>query len=78
LNTFYNTFRVYDRTKFSELKKAACAFWDVNDQAYVLTDEYFNNLSTVHDSVLEFFRYSHEPANADRLAIVYLVETDQL
>ena len=31
LNTFFNTFRVYDRTKFSELKKAACSFWGLKD-----------------------------------------------
>ena len=59
LNTFFNTFRVYNRTKFSELKKAACLFWGLKDQAYILTDEYFNNLSPIHDTILDFFKYSN-------------------
>ncbi len=76
LNTFFNTFRVYDRTKFSELKKAACSFWGLKDQAYILTDEYFNNLAPVHDTVVDFFKFSCLPFNQENLAIVYLIEAN--
>lgn len=55
--------RVYNRTTFSELKRASCLFWKVNDQAYILTDEYYNDLATVHEPVLDFFRSEHVPWN---------------
>ena len=54
-NVFFNTFRVYERTKFEDLKKAACTFWHLKDQAYILTDECFNNLAPVQETVLMFF-----------------------
>ena len=47
------TFKVYQRTNFDEIKLAACRFWGFENFAeqWVITDEYFNNLSTYKDTV---------------------------
>ena len=51
---FIQTFKIYSNTTFDDIKIAACNFWDFvegeNDK-FVLTDEYFNNLSTYKDSI---------------------------
>jgi hypothetical protein len=75
-NPFSATFRIYAKTKFHELKKAACDFWGFKDQAYSLTDEYFNNLSTFQEPILEFYRNQYTPFNPEKHAIVYLFEAD--
>ena len=45
------TFRVYQDTKFEDIKKAACLYYKKIDQSFTLTDEYFNNLSAVAISI---------------------------
>lgn len=41
---------------FDDIKKAACHFWELNQKdKYVLTDEYFNNLSTYKDPIQTFY-----------------------
>lgn len=57
------TFKVYQNTTFDDILKAACQFWfgkytkegiivpEFLNEKYVLTDEYFNNLSTYKDYV---------------------------
>lgn len=51
---------------FSEIKKAACEFWGKIEQKYVLTDEYFNNLVSFNDSVMNFFK-SYSCLNPDQV-----------
>lgn len=41
---------------FAEIKKASCEFWNKIDQKYILTDEYYNNLSSYNDTVMNFFK----------------------
>ena len=69
------TFRVYNETKFDELKMAACLFFKKIDQSFSLKDEYFNNLSAVAITIQEFYKQDYEPLNEERLAIVYLVSS---
>ena len=51
------TFKIYSDTNFDALKVAACKYWriDRNVEHFILTDEYFNNLSTFKDSIMHFF-----------------------
>lgn len=76
------TFKVYPTTKFSEIKKAACEFWNKIEQKYILTDEYYNNLasyatgSSTECTVMNFFK-GYTPLNAANEAIVYLVQANQ-
>lgn len=50
-----STFRVYPGTKFPDIKKAACAFWDKLEQRYSITDESMNCLEAYQDTILSFF-----------------------
>ena len=61
---------------FSEIKKAACEFWTKIDQKYILTDEYFNNMSSHNDTVMNFFK-TYTPLNPLQEAVVYLVIANQ-
>ena len=61
---------------FSEIKKAACEYWDKIEQKYVLTDEFYNNLSSYNESIMNFFK-NYSPLNPQNEAIVYLVATNQ-
>jgi hypothetical protein len=60
---------------FTEIKKAACEFWNKIDQKYILTDEFFNNLASYNDTVMSFFK-SYNPINQNNEAIVYLVSSN--
>lgn len=72
------TFKVYPTTKFSEIKKAACEFWNKIEQKYILTDEYYNNLASYATggasdcTVMNFFK-NYTPLNTNNEAMVYLV-----
>ena len=50
---FIQTFKIYSNTHFDDIKRAACKFWELKEKVddYVLTDEYFNNLSTYKDTI---------------------------
>lgn len=61
---------------FYEIKKAACEFWNKIEQKYILTDEYFNNLSSFNDTVMNFFKH-YQTYNSKNEAIVYLVGANQ-
>lgn len=61
---------------FFEIKKAACEFWGKIDQKYILTDEYFNNLASFNDNVMNFFK-NYVSYNSQNDAIVYLVQANQ-
>ena len=74
-NCYVCTFRIYPSTQFSEIKKAACEFWGKIEQKYVLTDEYFNNLVSYNDSVMNFFK-SYSCLNPTQEAVVYLVKAN--
>jgi len=53
---FISTFKIYQQTGFDELKIAACEFWGVKHyDEMVLTDEWFNVVSTYKDTVQNFF-----------------------
>lgn len=69
------TFRIYPKTLFQEVKLAACEFWKKLEQKYILTDEYFNNLSSFDESIMNFFK-SYTPLNPQNEAIVYLVASN--
>ena len=51
--SYMQTFKIYQSTTFEEIKIAACEFWGFQDfsEMWILTDEYFNNLSTYKDTV---------------------------
>jgi hypothetical protein len=49
--------------------------YSLNKKKYILTDEYFNNLSLYNEPVTMFFR-GYEPWNLDNQAIVYIIEDD--
>lgn len=49
--------------------------YSLNKRKYILTDEYFNDLTLYNDPVTMFFR-AYEPLNHDNQAIVYIVEDD--
>ena len=71
------TFRIYPTTIFSEIKRAACEFWSKIDQQFILTDKYYNNLSSYTDTVMNFFKASYMPINHNGDAIIYLVSANQ-
>ncbi|CDW75034.1 UNKNOWN [Stylonychia lemnae] len=75
-NCYVCTFRIYPSTMFSEIKKAACEFWNKIEQKYSLTDEYYNNLVTYNDSVMNFFK-NYNALNPSQDAVVYLVKANQ-
>ena len=62
-NPFLCTFRIYPTTRFVEIKKAACDFWSRNEQKLILTDEYYNNLSSYTEPVTSFFK-AYTPINS--------------
>jgi len=71
------TFRIYPQTRFGEIKKAACEFWNNKiEQGYILTDEYFNNLSSYTDTVMAFFK-TYQPLNSQNDAVVYLISANR-
>ena len=61
---------------FNEIKKAACEFWNKIEQKYSLTDEYFNNLVSYNDTVMNFFK-TYAALNPNQDAVVYLVKANQ-
>lgn len=71
-NSYVCTLRIYPSTMFSEIKKASCEFWNKIEQKYVLTDEFYNNLSSYNDTVMNFFKI-YSPLNPRSEAIVYLI-----
>ena len=48
---FLVTLRVFENTTFNEIKTAASIFWNLIEQKYELTDEYFCNLQIYQNSV---------------------------
>ena len=53
---FLSTFKIYQKTTFDDLKAAACDFWDIkHHDEMILTDEWFNILSTYKDTIQNFF-----------------------
>ena len=69
-----STFRVYPGTRFPDVKRAACAFWQKLEQRYTIADERLNCLEAYQDSVLSFFELA-QPLNANGEAVVYLMQT---
>lgn len=47
------SFKIYSDTTFDSLKTAACKYWGIDKtiEYFILTDEYFNNLSTFKDTI---------------------------
>jgi hypothetical protein len=74
-NCFVCTFRIYPKTQFSDIQKAACEFWHQIDQQYILTDEYFNNLVAFNDTIMNFYK-TYTPINPNNEAILYLVKAN--
>jgi len=53
---YVSTFKVYQNTTFDDLKTAACDFWEIlHPDKMVLTDEWFNVLTTYRDTIQNFF-----------------------
>ena len=76
-NCLVCTFRIYPTTKFPEIKRAACEFWNKIEQRYNLTDEYFNNLqSFTGETVMNFYK-NYAPLNSHNEAVVYLIPSNQ-
>lgn len=79
--SYMQTFKIYQSTTFDEIKMAACEFWGFQNfsEMWILTDEYFNNLSTYKDSVQNFFgeQQGYETMNRDKEACVFLLRKDQ-
>lgn len=71
------TFKVYQNTTFDEIKNAACEFWGFEkyQDLWILTDEYFNNLSTYKDTVQNFYSEAsgYQPLNSNVEAAVFLL-----
>ena len=73
---YCQTFKLYQNTTFDDLKFAACQFWNAKDlDTWVLTDEYFNLLSTYKDTIQNFFEESagYQPLNSQVHACVFLM-----
>lgn len=49
--------------------------YSLNKRKYILTDEYFNDLTLFNEPVTMFFR-AYDPLNHENQAIVYVVEDD--
>ena len=79
--SYVQTFKIYKDTKFDNLKRAACAFWGVEDflDSYMLTDEYFNNLSTFTETVQSFFSENgdYEVINRGKFACLFLLKKNE-
>lgn len=77
LYSYVATFKIYSDTTFEQLKAAACKFWliEENSEFFVLTDEYFNNLSTYKDTIQHFFSdcEGYMPLDKDVFACCYLI-----
>ena len=73
---FVTTFRIKKSTTFKEIYNVACKFWELNEQKYILTDEYFNNLELYGDSIWTFFK-NYKTLNPDEEAVVYLVQANR-
>lgn len=56
---------------------AACKFWGLEEveNEFVLTDEYFNNLSAYRDPIQKFYSLSqgYRPLNSEAQAQVFLM-----
>ena len=74
---YIQTFKIYSKTMFDDIKKAACTFWDIKPfDDYILTDEYFNSLSTYKDPIQTFYSQSqgYRPQNPEGNACVFLMK----
>ena len=75
--SYVATFKVYQNTTFDEIKNAACEFWGFEKRSdmWILTDEYFNNLSTYKDTVQNFYGEAsgYQPLNENCEAAVFLL-----
>ena len=69
---FVTSFRIGKEAKFPEIFEAAWAFWELNEDKYILTDEYFNDL-ILYDETISIFYHSYEPLNPENLAMIYMV-----
>lgn len=71
------TFKVFQKTSFDEIKMAACKFWGFENfpEQWIVTDEYFNNLSTYKDTVQMFFtkQNGYQPLNPNLEASVFFL-----
>lgn len=76
------SFKLYNDTTFDTLKIAACKYWEISSpDDYVITDEYFNVLSTYKDTVQNFFeeQAGYKPLNSlgnDVFASCFLMKKD--
>lgn len=61
--SFFITVKLYGQadksvpTNFAEIKRAAIDYWGLKEceKYFIVTDEYFNNLSAYRDTVANFF-----------------------
>ena len=70
------TFKVKPHTNFKLIFNSALMFWNLNRSKYILTDEYFNDLSLYELSLYSFYRH-YQPLNPMNYAIVYIVHRDK-
>ena len=50
--SFVHTFKIYSNTTFEDLRLASIKFWEKENQdSWILTDEYFNNLAAFKDPI---------------------------
>ena len=78
--TYTCSFKIYQETTFDNIKSAACNFWQIsNPDDYVITDEYFNVMSTYKDTVCNFFDETagYKPLNENVFASVFLMKIDE-
>jgi hypothetical protein len=75
-NSLVCTFRIYPTTKFPEIKRAACEFWNKIEQRYNLTDEYYNNLQSFTGETIMNFYKNYSPLNTQNEAVVYLIPSN--
>jgi hypothetical protein len=75
-NCLVCTFRIYPTTKFPEIKRAACEFWNKIEQRYNLTDEYYNNLQSFTGETIMNFYKNYSPLNTQNEAVVYLIPSN--
>ena len=85
--SYVSTFKIYPNTTFDDIKKSACKFWrkrfekfddgdDDDADGLIITDEYFNNLSTFKDTIQNFYEEAngYQPLNPNCEACVFLIK----
>lgn len=74
------TFKIYQQTNFNDIKRAACQYWNLKEiSEWVITDEYFNVLSSFQDTCQNLFNdfSGYQCLDTNCYAVCYLIKKNK-